>query len=114
MHACLPIAEQACRFGEIGGNWFTELYDAIMYFENKPQVFGNVVDWNVRLEAAPWEIIDPNEIDMRREIFSLEAFEKTLPSQIKVFREKHQPPLDYKKYRADFLSWTQDQGWNRP
>ncbi|MBL7714767.1 MAG: hypothetical protein JNL01_04815 [Bdellovibrionales bacterium] len=102
MRKCLPLIEQSYRFGDIWGDWFARLYDTVMFFEGKPQVYGTFLHWNPAGKLVPWTLVDPEKVDARRGAMELE----TLASYVERREREVQhlgwaPPWDWRE-----SAWT--------
>jgi hypothetical protein len=114
MRECLPWIEQAYRFGGVPNDWFAEFYDTVMYFENKPQIFGTFLDWTTSLEVGPWVIFEPSKIDDRRKLFSLRLHAEDYAIRVSQWNERSPvPPHDYRSYFESLEAWATSVGWVR-
>ncbi|MCC6278522.1 MAG: hypothetical protein IT289_11465 [Oligoflexia bacterium] len=114
MRRCLPLVEQACRFGDAYGEWFVKIYDTIMVFEGKPQVFGTQLTWSKHGVLVPFKIIDEANVDRRRSIFTLESLERYLEKANKKAKEQNLiQPSCAERYLTYLGLWATDRGWSR-
>jgi hypothetical protein len=114
MRECLPLLEQAFRFGGAWGDWFAKTYDAVMFLENKSQVFGSVLDWNESGNLTPWKMVEPENVNHRRKMVCMENFENYI---IWFGQDRRRlgylPPREYTSYRKSFDEWGRSVGWKR-
>lgn len=109
---CLPVIEQAFRFGEIHGEWFAKYYDTLMFFENKPQVYGTYLEWDSRKALSPWKIVDRSRVDSRRRAILMEKLADSVrKGRAEARREKRKPPSDLRRYRASLEAFARSAGW---
>jgi hypothetical protein len=114
MRRCLPLMDRSRYSGEIWGEWFAVAYDTIMFFENKPQVFGTFVDWDEKLELSPWLIVKPDLVDDRRDLIGCGPLKNHVEYSRWIAREKGlAPPNNHESYRADLHRWALKRGWAR-
>lgn len=104
--------EQACRMGDIPGDWFARVYDATMVYRGKLQVFGTWMEWDKDGAWNPGSVIDEPKLRSRRSLLNLESLE----DQIKRDREQivqngSTPPLDLEMYRSKRAAFFREFGW---
>lgn len=87
------------------------LTDRIRFNENKPQVYGTVLDWNEQGELD-CEIEDAEQVDIRREAVGLGPFRDDLERHRReVEAEGGRPPSDFKRYNEAARRWAKSVGW---
>jgi len=104
------LAEAAER-GDAPKKMAAFLSDRIRFNENRPQVYGTVLDWNEHGELM-CEVEDPENVDARRAAVGLPPFAEDLARHRReVAAEGGQPPADYAAYRERARDWARAAGW---
>ena len=87
------------------------LTDRIRFNENKPQIYGTVLDWNENGELS-CEVEDPINLDVRRKVMGLPPFQEALEKHKRdVESEGGQPPADFMEYKRKAREWAKIVGW---
>lgn len=87
------------------------LTDRIRFNENRPQVYGTVLDWNENGELS-CDVEDPANLDNRRNAVGLALFREELEiHRTEVKSEGGMPPKDYTAYKRQGLEWASSVGW---
>lgn len=87
------------------------LTDRIRYNEQKPQVYGTVLDWDETRQLS-CEIEDLDGLDRRRAEVGLPPFDEDLVKhRIEVEEEGGTPPADMTEYQNRKLEWARSVGW---
>jgi hypothetical protein len=114
MRRALPLVEQGYRFGNAYGEWFAWLYDAIMYYENRPQVYGTYVEWGRDRELAPARLVEPEKVNARRAAMMLEPIEKQIERyQREAHVRQEAAPIELDEYNSKLNSVLLSFGWQR-
>jgi hypothetical protein len=108
----LKLVVEAAQQGEVPKLQVAYLIDRIRFNEDKPQVYGTVLDWdeNGRLSAV---VEDPVNLDSRRREIGLPVTETgdlvTYHKQVEA--EGGHPPKNYAEARRKRLEWARSVGW---
>ena len=87
------------------------LTDRIRFNENKPQVYGTVLDWDEHGELS-CEVESPDDVDARRSAVGLGPFHSDLEKHRRaVESEGGRPPADLVRYRQQRDAWARSVGW---
>ena len=87
------------------------LTDRIRFNENRPQVFGTVLDWNEKGELS-CDVEDPENLDNRRTAVGLDSFcEELEKHRVEVEVEGGRPPEDIAAYKHKGRQWASSVGW---
>lgn len=87
------------------------LTDRIRFNENKPQIYGTVLDWSENGELS-CEVEDPINLDVRRKVMGLPPFQEALEKHKRdVESEGGQPPADFMEYKRKAREWAKIVGW---
>ena len=114
MRFCLPFLEQAFRFGDAWGVFFAELYDTVMYFEGKLQVYGTFLDWDLEGNLAAWKVVEAKKVNARRRAMLLEPMSKYLSRMQQQSRDEYWiVPEDIRSYREGVVQFAHKYGWKR-
>jgi hypothetical protein len=108
----LELLTAAAENGEVPKRQVAFLIDRIRFNENKPQVYGTVLDWNENGELS-CEVEDPVNLDARRREVGLpaaqdddlDAYRKQVES------EGGRPPGDFVEAKRKRLKWARSVGW---
>jgi hypothetical protein len=103
--------EQAVESGDVPKRLLACLTDRIRFNENKPQLYGTVLDWNEMGELT-CELEDPANVDARRREVGLPPFEEDLAKhREEVEREGGKAPENYADHRRKGREWARRVGW---
>jgi hypothetical protein len=107
----LTLLATASENGDAPKTQTALLTDRIRFNENKPQVYGTVLDWNEQGELA-CEVEDPGNLDVRRKQVGLEPFQQALEKHRReVESEGGKPPADFSQYQQKGREWARSVGW---
>lgn len=107
----LLLLSKAAETGDVPMKQVAWLTDRIRFNENRPQLYGTVLDWDPHGELT-CELEDPEHIDDRRAAVGLPPFEQSLEAQRKeIEAEGGKPPENYEVYKNDALAWMKSVGW---
>jgi hypothetical protein len=109
----LALISAAAEAGDVPKLQAAFLTDRIRFNENRPQLYGTVLDWDDKGElGCPVE--DPEGRDARRQSVGLPPFEESLRMHWKeVAAEGGAPPHDLAEYRRSAHAWARSVGWER-
>lgn len=108
----LELLTAAAESGEVPKRQVAFLTDRIRFNENKPQVYGTVLDWDENGELS-CEVEDPVNLDARRlevglpttQDDDLDAYRKEVEA------EGGRPPRDFVEAKRKRLKWARSVGW---
>ena len=107
----LTLLVKASESGDVPRTQVAFLTDRIRFNENKPQVYGTVLDWNERGELS-CEVEDPANLDARRKEVGLDPFREELEKhREEVKSEGGGPPEDFTEYKQKGREWASNVGW---
>lgn len=107
----LALLVDAAEHGNAPIKQVALLTDRIRFNENKPQMYGTVLDWNEKGELS-CEVEDPANLDARRKAVGLSPFCEDLEKHRKeVKSEGGTPPQDYAEYKQKGREWASSVGW---
>ncbi len=107
----LTLLTEASERGDAPKSQVAFLTDRIRFNENKPQVYGTVLDWNEQGELG-CEIEDAEQVDIRRKAVGLGPFLEDLERHRReVAAEGGRPPDDFKRYKEAARRWATSVGW---
>ena len=107
----LTLLAKASESGDAPRTQVAFLTDRIRFNENKPQVYGTVLDWNERGELS-CEVEDPVNLDARRKEVGLALFREELEKhREEVKSEGGRPPEDFTEYKQKGREWALNVGW---
>lgn len=87
------------------------LIDRIRFNENKPQLYGTVLDWNEMGELS-CEVEDSANLDIRRREVGLPPFREDLEKHREEVKfEGGSPPKNYSEYKQKGQEWAASVGW---
>lgn len=110
----LMLLAKASVKGDVPRMQVAFLTDRIRFNENKPQVYGTVLDWNETGELA-CEVDDPANLDLRRKVVGLPPFQEDLEKHKReVESEGGRPPADLAQYKQKGREWAIKMGWLQP
>ncbi len=108
----LTLLTEAAKQGAVPKAQVAYLTDRIRFNENKPQVYGTVLDWD---EDGKLSCIveDPPNLDARRREMGLPATEddNLAAYQKEVESEGGKPPRDFAEAKRKGLGWAKSVGW---
>jgi hypothetical protein len=116
---CTPVLQRkflallinASEHGDVPTKQVAFLTDRIRFNENKPQVYGTVLDWNEKGELS-CEVEDPATLDTRRKAVGLPPFRLELEKhREEVKSEGGTPPKDFTEYKRKAREWASSVGW---
>ncbi len=88
------------------------LTDRIAVMEGAPQTFGTQFDWDAHALLSPAPIIDPENVDERREAVGLPPMAETIAHmRANAAAEGETAPADLAQRRADYDAWARRVGW---
>lgn len=107
----LVLLARAAESGDAPLVQVAYLTDRIRFNENRPQVYGTVLDWNEQGEL--WcEVEDPEHLDARRQAVGLPPFQQDLERHRReVAAEGGKPPADFAEYKRKAREWARSVGW---
>lgn len=107
----LALLTKAAENGDVPLVQVAYLTDRIRFNENRPQVYGTVLDWNEQGEL--WsEVEDPEHLDARRQAVGLSPFQQDLERHRReVAAEGDRPPADFAGYKRKVREWARSVGW---
>jgi len=107
----LAVLQRASESGDVSKRQVAFLTDRIRFNENKPQLYGTVLDWNERGELS-CELEDPENVDARRREIGLPPFhEDVARHREEVERDGGKAPEDYAEYKRIGQEWASRVGW---
>jgi hypothetical protein len=108
----LALVSQAADSGEVPKLQAALLTDRIRFNEDKPQVYGTVLDWDEHGNLSSL-VEDPANVDARRKAVGLPlAHEEDLAMRRReVEAEGGRPPADFEAARQKKLAWAKSVGW---
>lgn len=107
----LTILAKASESGDAPKPQVAYLTDRIRFNENKPQVYGTVLDWNEKGELS-CEVEDPDNLDARRKEMGLPPYQEELEKhKLEVESEGGHPPTDFMEYKLKAREWAKSVGW---
>ena len=118
---CTPAAQRgfllalsdAAQAGDAPKRLAAMLADRIRFNENRPQLYGTVLDWDEDGELT-CELEDPANVDARRAEAGLPPFEEERRRQQDAVRaEGGKPPADFARYTQEKREWARSVGWIR-
>ena len=108
----LALLTKAAEAGDVPLRQVAYLTDRIRFNENRPQVYGTVLDWNEQGELA-CELADPANVDLRRRAAGLPPLQEDLETHRReVSSEGGKPPDDLEAYRRAGRQWAKSVGWD--
>jgi hypothetical protein len=85
-----------------------------MFLENKPQVYGTILDWDLRGELQIADMVEPEKVKFRRDAITMEDLEKYRLRNVEdAARAGLVAPQDVSKFREDRAVWLEKRGWVR-
>jgi hypothetical protein len=102
--------EQAVASGDVPKRLLACLTDRIRFNENKPQLYGTVLDWNEMGELT-CELEDPANVDARRREVGLPPFEEDLAKHREEVEREGGAPENYADHRRKGREWARRVGW---
>jgi hypothetical protein len=107
----LTLLTKASERGDAPKAQAAFLTDRIRFNENKPQVYGTVLDWNEAGELS-CEVEDRSNLDARRKEVGLAPFQQDLENHRRqVQSEGGKPPADFAQYKQKGREWARNVGW---
>jgi predicted nucleic acid-binding Zn ribbon protein len=107
----LALLTHAAENGEVPKLQVAFLTDRIRFNEDKPQVYGTVLDWDENGELS-CVVEDPAHLDARRRAVGLPAAQDDLEASRKaVEAEGGRAPPDFAEARRQRLAWAKRVGW---
>jgi hypothetical protein len=108
----LALLTEAAGMGEVPKAQVAFLTDRIRFNENKPQVYGTVLDWDEKGELS-CVVEDPATLDARRLEMGLPS---TRDDDLAAYRKEVEfegggPPRDLAEARRKRLEWAKNVGW---
>jgi hypothetical protein len=108
----LARVTEAAQKGDVPRPQVAFLTDRIRFNENKPQVYGTVLDWDEKGELS-CVVEDPANLDARRREIGLPA---TRDDDLAAYRrqveaEGGRPPEDFAEAKRKGLEWARSVGW---
>jgi hypothetical protein len=105
-HSCLKLLAAAAREQLVPAWQPAMLEDRIRVFEGRPQLYGTQLEPDEHGNMRPHAIEDPEGVDERRRVVSLEPLTEILA------RAKPQPlPADRERFEHDYQEWLIAVGW---
>jgi hypothetical protein len=107
----LALLARACESGEAPKKQWAYLTDRIRSNENRPQVYGTVLDWNSEGELS-CDVEAPGNVDARRKAAGLPPFEEDLRRRREEAEsEGGRAPDNYAEYKRRQAEWARKVGW---
>ncbi len=107
----LALLKEAADRGDAPLEQLAFLTDRIRFNEERPQVYGTVLDWNANGELS-CDVEDPDALDARRKAIGLAPFAEDLEKHKReVESEGGRPPEDFNAYRKKRRAWAKTVGW---
>lgn len=107
----LGLLSKASESGDVPKAQVALLTDRIRFNENKPQVYGTVLDWNENGELS-CEVENPANLDARRKEVGLASFQQDLEKhRQEVEAEGGKPPVNFVQYKQEGREWARNVGW---
>ena len=107
----LTLLVNASERGDVPKKQVAFLTDRIRFNENKPQVYGTVLDWNEKGDLS-CEVEDPANLDARRKEVGLAPFREDLEKhKEEVKSEGGIPPKNFAEYKQKGREWASSVGW---
>lgn len=107
----LSLLVSASERGDVPGKQVAFLMDRIRFNENKPQVFGTVLDWNEKGELS-CNVEDSTHLDARRKAVGLAPFCEDLEKhRAEIELEGGKPPQNFAEYKQQARAWALSVGW---
>jgi hypothetical protein len=108
----LALLTAAAEAGDVPKAQVAFLTDRIRFNENKPEVYGTVLDWDAQGNLS-CVVEDPANLDARRREMGLPAMENDdlAAHRKKVESEGGQPPRDFVEAERKRLEWARSVGW---
>jgi len=108
----LALVTKAAKNGEVPKPQVAFLTDRVRFNENKPQVYGTVLDWDEKGELS-CVVDDPPNLDARRREMGLPATEDDdlAAYRKEVESEGGKPPRDFAEAKRKGLEWAKSVGW---
>ena len=108
----LALLSEAAENGEVPKSQVAFLTDRIRFNENKPQVYGTVLDWGEK-GGLSCVVEDPANLDARRQEMGLLA---TQDDDLTAYRDEIEaeggkPPRDFAEAQRKGLEWAKSVGW---
>lgn len=108
----LMQVEQACRMGDIPGDWFARIYDATMVYRGKLQVFGTWMEWDSEGLWSPGSVVDEPKLQLRRSLLNLEPLEAQFErDRQQVASNGNKPPQNLEDYKSKRAAFFREFGW---
>lgn len=107
----LTLLAQASEKGDVPKAQVAFLTDRIRFNEQKPQLYGTVLDWNEKGELS-CEVEDAVNLDARRKEVGLPPFQEDIEKHRReVEAEGGKPADDWVEYRRKGHQWAKSVGW---
>ncbi len=108
----LVLVSEAAARGEVPRPQVAFLTDRIRFNEDKPQVYGTVLDWDDKGELS-CIVEDPANVDARRREMGLPVMceDDMAAYRREVESEGGRPPADFAQARRKRLEWARSVGW---
>jgi hypothetical protein len=107
----LSLLAKASENGDASKAQAAFLSDRIRFNENKPQLYGTVLDWDETGELS-CEVEDPDQLDARRKEVGLAPYRQELEKHRREVRaEGGKPPADFAEYKCKARRWAKCVGW---
>lgn len=107
----LALLAKASESGDAPKAQVAFLTDRIRFNENRPQVYGTVLDWNENGELS-CEVEDHANLDSRRQAVGLAPFQEDLENHRReVQAEGGRPPANFAQYKQKGREWAENVGW---
>jgi hypothetical protein len=107
----LVLLSKASESGDVPEAQVAFLTDRVRFNENKPQVYGTVLDWNENAELS-CDVEDPANLDARRKDAGLPPFQQDIEKyRREVESDGGKPPADFVQYKNEVKEWAQNVGW---
>lgn len=108
----LTLVTQAAENGEVPKAQVAFLIDRIRFNEDKPQIYGTVLDWDEKGELS-CVVEDPVNLDARRREMGLPAKQNDdlAAHRKEVESEGGKPPRDLAEAKRKRLEWSKSVGW---
>jgi hypothetical protein len=106
----LDLLEEAVAKAEAPAKQAAMLTDRIRFNEDRPQVYGTVLDWDEK-GVLGCRLEDIDRVDSLREEVGLPPLEKSIEENERaIAAEGGKPPEDFHAFRREFKKWARDVG----
>jgi hypothetical protein len=112
MKKCLELLGNAVNENKAELRNLAYLSDRINVSEGKMQLYGTQFDWDENGELSPNPIDNLAKVNERRKSIGLNTLEEqSLIIRRQAENENQNPPIDFKKRKAEIDEWRKKTGW---